>query len=104
MSERLIKNVIVERTRAQVLFDDGRTQEFTSEWGDSKEGRGYDGGHWGPFPNFRDQLEKKIALAQNTWGLPTATIRYYRETRTTATVERRTETQQFYCERTAVHS
>lgn len=99
MSQHVAKTKIVERTRAVVTFEDGRTQEFRSVWGDSQEGRGYDGGNWGPFPDFRDRIEEKVSKAQRDWGLPAATIRYHRETRTEETIVRVTETAHFYTER-----
>jgi hypothetical protein len=43
MKEKVVAKLLVERTRAEVQFADGRTETFTSSWGDSQQGRGYDG-------------------------------------------------------------
>lgn len=96
---RTLATKIVERTRANITFEDGRTRELVSDWEDSQGGAGYDGGHWGPYPTFRNMVEQKVTMAQKLWSLPAATVRYTRETRTTETIERVTETSRFYSER-----
>jgi len=100
MSETKFQSTkVLEATRAEITFEDGTTTTFTSEFEDSQGGRGYDGGRWGPFPNFRDHVEEKVREAQKTWGKPAATIRYVRITQRREYIERTTRKEKFYTER-----
>jgi hypothetical protein len=100
LREKVTGAVLVERTVARVVFENGHVTEYESKWGDSQNGRGYDGGHWGPFPAFRDRVEIVVKEAQAVWGLPAAEITYLRESRTTETVLRTYETSALYSVRT----
>lgn len=100
MGDNVQSSTIHEATRAVITFSDGRTRTLTSPFQDSQRGAGYDGGTWGPFPEWRDQVEREVRQAQRLWGLPDATIRYTRITRTTQIVERVTTREAHYSERT----
>lgn len=100
MKEKHVKQALVlEATRAEITFDDGTVTVMESTFEDSQGGRGYDGGHWGPFPNFRDKVEAEVRSAQLKWGKPAATIRYVRMTKRIEYVERTTAREKFYTQR-----
>lgn len=90
---------LVEKTVATVLFDDGTVVEFESDFEDTQGGTGYDGGHWGPFPVFRDLVEERVREAQSVWGKAGATVKYTRVTRKTEFIEREFMSKSFYSER-----
>jgi len=100
LNEQVTGSVLVERTSARVVFENGHVIPFVSKWADSQRGHGYDGGHWGPFPEFRKRVEESIREAQKLWGLPDAVVTYTRESRTTDTVLRTYEQASLYSTRT----